>query len=87
MRAWHHQWSDTPTSPSAILHHTDLKGPNISGESGPKFIKETPLDPDPIAQTFELKFIIEIFICYIRISLSCVNFYHFNPFMRLRLGF
>ena len=28
---WHHHWSAMPTSPGAILHHTDPKGPNISG--------------------------------------------------------
>ena len=27
MRAWHHHGSDTPTSPRAILHHTDPKAP------------------------------------------------------------
>ena len=33
MRAWDHHGSDKPTSPKAILHHTDPKGPNISGGS------------------------------------------------------
>ena len=26
--AGHHHGSDTPTSAMAVLHHTDLKGPN-----------------------------------------------------------
>ena len=26
-------WDDTPTSPRAILHHTDPNAPNISGGS------------------------------------------------------
>ena len=33
MRARHHHGSDTPTSPRAILHHTDPNAPNISGGS------------------------------------------------------
>ena len=33
MRAWHHSGTDRPTSPRAILHHTDPKGPNIYGGS------------------------------------------------------
>ena len=33
MRAWHHHGSDMPTSPRAILHHTDPNTPNISGGS------------------------------------------------------
>ena len=33
MRAWYHHGSDTPTSPRAILHHTDPNPPNISGGS------------------------------------------------------
>ena len=33
MRAWDYHENDTPTSPRAILHHTDPKGPNISGGS------------------------------------------------------
>ena len=28
-----HHWSDTPTSPRAILHRTNPKGPNISARS------------------------------------------------------
>ena len=32
-RVWHHHGSDTPTSPKAILHHTDPNATNISGGS------------------------------------------------------
>ena len=32
-REWHCHGSDTPTSPRAILHHTDPSAPNISGGS------------------------------------------------------
>ena len=35
MRAWHHHGSDTPTSPRATLHRTDLKATNISAGSVP----------------------------------------------------
>ena len=31
--AWHHHWSDRPTSARAVLHHTDQKVPNIMDPS------------------------------------------------------
>ena len=37
-RAWRHHGSDRPTSPRAILHHTDQNAPNISGGSVYEYI-------------------------------------------------